>query len=111
MRLPLLLVLAAGTDVTPGASVVAALPAQAMFDLTLLPHWAQVGLAVLAALGSIVGPSSLIANFLNNLIRAKRMNGEKPSSLLLAVASTVNRTALNFSKGARLAKAAKEPKP
>lgn len=90
--LPLLL--AAGTDVTPEASVLAA-----------LPHWAQIALMVL---GAVVPVASFVASFLSQYVRTKRQRGERVPAWMLALVSATNAAAMNPHKAARAAKAAKE---
>lgn len=92
------ILLAAGTDVTPDASVVAA-----------LPHWLQITLMVL---GAVVPVASFVADFLDRYAKTLRARGQKIPAWLVAFGAAAHGAALNSRKSAKLAKevVAKEPR-
>lgn len=87
--LPILL--AAGIDVTPGASVVAA-----------LPPWAQFALSGLGLFALSIG-----ASFWSDYVRRL---GKRAKPWMLSLSAALNLAAGNPHKAARAAKAAKAPK-
>lgn len=75
--------------------------------LATMPHWVQVLVVVMSALGAIVAPASLAASFLSNYVRVQRQRGLPVSSWMLAFVAATNAAAFNPHKAVRLAKAAK----
>jgi hypothetical protein len=91
MLIPIPLILAAGADVTPEASVVAA-----------LPLWLQFALSGLGLFALSIG-----ASFWSDYVR-RLGKGAKP--WMLSLSAALNLAAGNPHKAVRAAKAAKEPK-
>lgn len=74
--------------------------------LASMPHWVQVLVVVMGALGSLTIPASMIAAFVNQMIRTRKERGEQSSTALLSVAAALNVVAINPDKTKEQLKAA-----
>lgn len=92
------ILLAAGIDVTPEASVVAGMPVWLQFAIQLVEqHPAKLLFAV-----------SLLASFLSQYVRNKRQAGQPVAPSLMALSSVLNLVGGNPHKAVRAAKAVKK---